>query len=287
LALFGYDVVMYERNSVPGGLGVSGIAPYKIHAADALDEVDYILSLGVELKTNTAVGVDVSADELLERHDAVFCGVGLGADRPLPIGCGELDGVTGAVDWIAAMKLGTIDMTQFRRVAVIGGGNTALDAARELAQLGSDSVHLVYRRSEAEMSGYEHEWAQAKQEGVSLVSNAVVKSIESVSGGLELELAKARSGRATDDRLPALLVDHVLVAIGQAGADSITEIFKGIQCDDRGRILVLDDEGSTHQLGVFAGGDAVNGGKEVVNAVDEGQRAAGGIIKFLMGVNHG
>jgi glutamate synthase (NADPH/NADH) small chain len=287
LALLGHEVVLYEKSDVPGGLGVSGIAPYKTGAADTLDEVEFILSLGVELKTGVEVGADVSVEDLFARHGAVFCGVGIGADRPLPIGCGEIQGVRGAVEWIADLKLGALDIDSVRRVAVIGGGNTALDAARECAQLGAELVSLVYRRGENDMSGYAHEWDLAKAEGVQLLQHAVVTSIEEVDGCLEMGLARAVSGQATDESLPALQVDLVLVAIGQEGAASIPTIFKSVRCDDRGRILLVDDEGGTHHDGVFAGGDAVNGGREVVNAVDEGQRAAAGIHKYLMGGNHG
>ena len=183
LALLGHEVVLYEKSDLPGGLGVSGIAPHKINAADALDEVNFILSLGVELKTGVEVGRDIDADEVFEAHGAVFCGVGLGGDRLLTVDGAEKAQVRGAVDWIAQMKLGKVDMSRHRRVAVIGGGNTAIDAVRELAALGADSVHMVYRRSEAEMSGYRHEWTAAKAEGVGFIPNAVVRRFAAADGG--------------------------------------------------------------------------------------------------------
>jgi len=283
LALRGYDVVLYEARPLPGGLNTTGVAPYKMDAVTSLEEVAFVESLGVEIRTGVAIGRDITGTELLERHEAVFLGVGLGADSFLGIPGEEGPGVIGAVDWIERMKTDpalTLDGVQ--RAAVIGGGNTALDVAREMAQLGVPEVRLVYRRSEAEMKGYHHEWMEAKREGVVLVPDAVVREVvregETVKA---LRLARAEGGRATGQELPPLAVDTVVLAIGQAKLLDLVSEFEGVEVDRRGWIVADEVTGATGNPRVFAGGDARNGGREVVNAVDEGQRAARTIDALL------
>jgi glutamate synthase (NADPH/NADH) small chain len=176
-----------------------------------------------------------------------------------------------------------------RRAVVIGGGNTALDAARELAQLGVEEVKLVYRRSEEEMSGYRHEWNEAKKEGVVLVPNAIVKSVvrktssdarsiakarNSNESVVALELVRAKRGKATKLDLAPLAIDLVIVAIGQAKLAALAQQFRGVEVDDSGCFVADPATGRTGNPRVFTGGDAMNGGKEVVNAAAEGQNAA-------------
>jgi glutamate synthase (NADPH/NADH) small chain len=159
LALLGHEAVVYEKDRIPGGLNTTGVAPYKIHVADTLREVEFLRSLGVRIRTGVEVGRDVHPGELLRIHDAVFLGVGLGADLPLAVPGAEGPGVVGALEWIRRMKLDPqASVAGVKRAAVIGGGNTAIDVARELARLGVPEVRLVYRRSAAEMAAYGHEW---------------------------------------------------------------------------------------------------------------------------------
>jgi glutamate synthase (NADPH/NADH) small chain len=339
LALLGHRAVVYERTQLPGGLNTSGVAPYKMNARAALEEVEFIRKLGVEIETGVEIGRDVRGKELLAKFDSVFLGVGLGSDTPLDVAGADGPGVVGAVEWIARMKLDpklSIDHVRgVRRAAVIGGGNTALDAARELAQLGVPDVKLVYRRSEARMSGYRHEWDEAKKEGVVLVPNAVVtrvvregeadsthaaKSIRATSDRIArasdskpssnartsarqadassntrsanarsssrsalraLELVRAKGGKPTKTRLEPLAVDLVIVAIGQAKLAVLAREFPGVKVDDSGCFIADPATGRTGNPRVFTGGDAMNGGKEVVNAAAEGQNAARAIDAML------
>jgi len=182
-------------------------------------------------------------------------------------------------------KLHLQDVT---RAAVIGGGNTALDAARELKGLGVADVKLIYRRDEASMSGYVHEWNEAKQEGVVLVPNALVTEVVRVETRLTaLDLVRAHDGRATSERLPALPVDLVLVATGQAQLRSLVALFPDVQVDESGRIRAESSTGRTGNPRIFTGGDALNGGKEVVNAAAEGQDAARAIDALLLDPRQG
>jgi glutamate synthase (NADPH/NADH) small chain len=283
LALLGHRVVLYEARPLPGGLNTTGVAPYKMDAETSLSEVAFVEELGVEIRTGVAVGRDVTGKELLERHEAMFLGVGLGADSFLGIPGEQGPGVVGAVEWIERLKTDpALTLDGVRRAAVIGGGNTALDVAREMAQLGVPEVRLVYRRGEAEMKGYHHEWSAARQEGVVLVSNAVVKEVVREGGrAVALRLARAKGGRATGEELPLLPVDTVVLAIGQAKLLDLVSEFPGVAVDHRGWIVADSETGETGNPRVFAGGDARNGGKEVVNAVDEGQRAARTIDALL------
>lgn len=285
LALLGHRAVIYEKNALPGGLNTSGVAPYKMNAAQGLDEVEFVRALGVEIQTGVEVGRDVSAELLLARHDAVFLGPGLGPDSRLEAKNVDGPGVHGAVEWIARMKLDPrASLAGVTRAAVIGGGNTALDAARELRALGVPDVKLVYRRGEFDMSGYEHEWHEAKQEGVLLVPHAIVREVVREGERLKsLELVRATEGRATSERLEPLPVDLVLVATGQAKLRALAALFPGVTVDDKGRLSADSSSGRTQNPRIFTGGDALNGGKEVVNAVAEGQAAARAIDALVRG----
>lgn len=290
LALLGHRAVIYEKARLPGGLNASGVAPYKMNSRAALEEVAFIQKLGVEIETGIEVGRDMTARALLSKHDFVFLGPGLGPDTPLAVPGADGPGVIGAVEWIARLKLDPkLSLADVQRVAVIGGGNTALDAARELAQLGVPDVKLVYRRGEARMSGYRHEWNEAKQEGVVLVPDAIVSSVVRETSSMKrsarvvsrknapvtaIELVRAKNGQPTKVALQPLPVDLVIVAIGQAKLAALAKQFGGVKVDDSGCIVANPTTGRTGNPRIFTGGDAMNGGKEVVNAAAEGQTAA-------------
>ena len=283
LARLGHEAVLYERDSQAGGLNTTGVAPYKMDAKTALEEVEFVRSLGVEIKTGVEVGSDVTAQELMERHDCVFLGIGLGGDSPLDAEGATGSGVTGAVEWIRCMKLDpACSVEGVRSAAVIGGGNTSIDVVRELLGLGVPEVTLVYRRTEERMSGYRHEWEGARKEGARLIENALVgKVVRDDSGAVSTwELVRAEDGKPTGEALAPLSVDLVVVATGQSKLRELAESFEGVTCDARGRIQSGED-GQTANERVYCGGDAHNGGKEVVNAVDEGQRAAYAIDRYL------
>lgn len=276
LALLGHHAAIYEKEALPGGLNLSGIAPYKLDAASALDEIEFVKALEVEIRCNVEIGRDLTPRELLARHDAVFLGLGLGADRRLPIPGADAPNVFGAVEWIAKLKLDPkLSLAGIASVAVIGGGNTAIDVVRELAQLGVPNVSLVYRRSEKELAAYRHEWLAAKKEGVTIVAEAVAHSIALTGGRASaLKLVRASEGRATQEMLAPLAVDLIVFAIGQARLSEFATRFPGVRVTHDGCIEADPATGATHNPRVFTGGDARNGGMEVVNAVAEGQAAA-------------
>jgi glutamate synthase (NADPH/NADH) small chain len=275
LRRLGHSVTLFEKGSLPGGLNVTGVAPYKLRAEDAEAELRWVLGIGgIDIVLNTEIGKDRRWDSLSE-FDAVFLGVGLGPDRSLP--GADLPGVDGAVAWIEKMKLGTVDLAGVREAVVVGGGNTAIDVVRELIGLGVPSVTMLYRGTEAKMSGYHHEWDAAKKEGARAIWGATPAGFDG-SGALAGVRYVGADGAAV---APAQLA---LLAIGQAKlGDQLAELGVAVE---NGRVVVGAD-GATSRRGWYAGGDLANGGKEVVNAVAEGKRAATGIHAFLSGGGHG
>ncbi len=268
LALEGFAVTVFEKRALPGGLNTTGVAPYKMHVDGALREVDLVRELGVTIRTGVEVGRDVTAAQILAEFDAVFLGVGLGADSRLGIPGEDGPGVSGATAWIERLKnepgfaLGAV-----KRAVVVGGGNTAIDAVRELAHLGVPDVALVYRRTEADMSGYSHELLHAREEGVRLVERAVPEMFVRDAGGALTALVLA-DGRKLE-------ADLVLVAIGQAKPDPAAVVgFDGVVCEPKGGIVADPLTGRTGNPKVYAGGDGTGVGELVVTAVQDGKRAA-------------
>lgn len=273
LALEGVEVTVFERRPIAGGLNSAGVAPYKMHVTGSLMEVDFIRSLGVTIQDGVEVGKDLGPARLLTDFDAVFLGVGLGSDTRLGIPGEDGPGVVGATAWIERMKLEPgFTIAGVQRAVVIGGGNTAIDAARELARLGVPQVTMLYRRTAAEMPGYVHEMEHARHEGVDLVERAVPK--EFVRAGGALAAVRLADGR----EFPA---DLAVIAIGQAKLQKTLEHFPGVALDERGRVVIDPATGRTGNPKIYAGGDAVSGGQEVVNAAQEGKVAARAICQAL------
>jgi glutamate synthase (NADPH/NADH) small chain len=283
LALLGHSPVLYEKRELPGGLNTTGVAPYKYQVRDALREVEFVESLGVEIRTGVEVGRDVSGADLLQSHEAVFLGPGLGPDTRLPIPGGDGPGVIGATEWIEKLKTDREhSVTGVRSAAVIGGGNTAIDVARELAGLGVPDVWMVYRRGEEEMRGYAHELDGARREGVMLVENAAVVEVEREWGSVRsVKLVATEHGRPTNRERSSLAVDLVVFAIGQTKLAELVSEFPGVAVDGRGCIVADPETLRTGNPRVFAGGDALNGGKEVVFAAADGQQAARSIDALM------
>jgi glutamate synthase (NADPH/NADH) small chain len=278
----GIAAVIYESNSLPGGLNTFGIAEYKLPLTESLREIDMLAQLGVEFRFNTLVDAAVLA-ELERTYDAVFLGMGLGAIHKLGISGEQMDGVTNALDFIAGYKSGRIVSVR-GRVAVIGAGNTAIDAANAAVRLGAQEVHMIYRRGPEKMSAFDFEYAHARDEGVKFlwhVQPAVIRGQARVEA---LELTRLIV--AEDDSLVpleggqfTLPVELVVLAIGQATHTGFLESSQ-IQLE-RGRILVDRATGQTSKSNFFAGGDCTNGGREVVDAVADGKRAGIGITAWL------
>jgi glutamate synthase (NADPH/NADH) small chain len=284
LAQSGHRSVIFERKQIPGGLNTLGIAPYKMKGAGALDEIAWVLEMAkgrIELRTGVSVvsGAakegEVSAESLLRDYDAVFLGLGLGADSTLGVPGEEGPGVVGATAFIERLKADpTLTLEGVKRALVVGGGNTALDALHELALLGIDTA-MVYRRSEKEMPGYDHELEAARMDGGRMIENrvpvAVVRDGDRVTG---LRVATAQDGKAISGTEEVVPADLIVVAIGQNRATEVALAFPGVALDKKGRVVV---DPRTHRTGnekVYSGGDCVNGGKEVVNAAAEARIAA-------------
>ena len=279
----GHACTIFEQAELLGGLSTTGVAPYKMKADRAVEEVAWVLGIGgVEVRTGVRVGQDVAIAELLRDYDAVFVGLGLGADRLLQLPGADLTGIRGAVDWIAELKTGVVAADGIASAVVIGGGNTAVDAVRELRGLGIADVVLAYRGDEARMSGYAHAWAGAKVEGVRGVFGVQPLAFEGEGGAVKaVRFACLDADRQPTGEELVLVADRVLLAIGQGRLGELFAAVDGVALD-RGR-LVVDADGRTQHPKIFAGGDCANGGKEVVNAVAEGKRAAIAIDQLLRG----
>ena len=270
LALEGVTAVIYEKDNLPGGLNTAGIAPYKFQADDSLEEVAWLLGHGVELKTGIEVGKDLLFEQLLEEYDAVFLGIGLGSDRSLGIPGEDGAGIWGATALIKEIKNnGHFKLPDdIRSVVVVGGGNTAIDIARELAMLGVTEVNILYRRTRREMPGYEHELAGAVSYGVRLIEN--VRPVEVIRDGNQVQALKVVS--TTSDATAEYPCDWIVEAIGQE--KFAARLSKDIRVDETGKVVVDPQTRRTDHSKVYAGGDCINGGKEVVNAAADGRKAA-------------
>ncbi|MDM5247393.1 NAD(P)-dependent oxidoreductase [Lysinibacillus sp. G4S2] len=289
LSRFGYAVTIYEAESKAGGLGSYGIVSFRLPNEVVDWEVEQIEKLGVEIKTNTTVGVDISADEILEQYDSVILAVGMGAVPNLGIEGEDLDGVHDAIEFVRKTKMGplTKDIVG-KRVAVIGAGNTAIDGATCAVRLGADNVQILYRRTEKEMTAYKFEYEFAKQDGVEFKWLTAPKKIIGNEAGkvVGIECVKMKLGEAGADgrQRPEVIegsvfiieVDAVIKAIGQTRFVSLIEAF-GLQHTNG----VVDIDETTMQTSndkVFACGDVVFGNGQgeamVVTAVQQGKDAA-------------
>ncbi len=279
LALDGHSVVIFEQKKVPGGLNTLGIAPYKLQGTDALREIDFILNLGdIELRTGVTVVSgeagegQVSTASLLADFDAVFIGIGLGPDNQLGVPGEDGEGVVGAVHYIERIKSdASLSLDDIETAIIVGAGNTAIDVARELALLGVKNVSMVYRKSEKEMSGYVHEMYGARTEDVRLVEYRQPVAVERDGSG---KVTGLRVSKTNGEGEEVLACDLIAIAIGQARLTKLAEAFEGVKLDAKGRVVVDPATSRTGHAKVYAGGDCVNGGAEVVNAAQHGKLAA-------------
>jgi dihydropyrimidine dehydrogenase (NAD+) subunit PreT len=274
LALEGFTVTLFEKRAVAGGLNTTGIAPYKLAADHSLQEVNWVESLGVTIKTGFALGENLEADDLLREFDAIYLGFGLGTDSKLGIPGEDGSGVVGATQWIEQMKLEEAKTSKkLGNVVVIGGGNTALDVARECAGLGATSVTLAYRKGQAEMSGYAHELDEARMAGVTLATwvspKAFLRNADGALTGIRMDKSEDGQTKSVD-----YACDLAVLAIGQGKLRELASQFPGVAVDTRGTVVANPANGQTGNPKVFAGGDCINGGKEVVNAVADGRNTA-------------
>ncbi len=286
----GIDVTIFEKESKGGGLMTYGIAAYKVTPKFCEDEVNYILGIGgIEIRYNQELGKDFSLAQLKKEYDAVYLGMGVGVARKLDIPGEKLQGVVDAIKFIYDIRdKGYEEAAVGERVAVIGMGMTAIDAATQAKRLGAKEVTLVYRRTEAEKPCTDVELDIARLDGCRIVWLAAPKKIKGSEGKVKqlvCSMIKLGEPDASGRRSPvdtgetfSLDVDMVIKATGQVPYEGIVKKYK---LENKNGKLVIDNHCATNIKGVFAGGDAVNGGKEVVDAVQAGKDGAASILKYL------
>ncbi len=286
----GIDVTIYEKESKGGGLMTYGIAAYKVTPQFCEDEVNYITSIGgIEIKYNQELGKDITLSQLKKEYDAVYLGIGVGVARQLEIPGEKLEGVVDAIEFIYNIRSkGYPSVPVGDKIAVIGMGMTAIDAATQAKRLGAKEVTMLYRRTEAEMPCTKHELDIAMLDGCEVIWLAAPQKIKGSAGKVkQLVCRKMKLGEpdTSGRRSPVdtgetftLDVDMVIKAAGQVPFEKLVGKLK-IQ-NSKGKISI-DNNYSTNIKGVFAGGDAVNGGKEVVDAVQAGKDGAEAIVKYL------
>jgi dihydropyrimidine dehydrogenase (NAD+) subunit PreT len=280
---------LYDARPLPGGLNTYGVAEYKLPLVESLREIEMLSQLGVNFHFETMIDA-IGLAELERRHDAVFLGIGLGTIHQLGIAGEQLAGVTNALDLIAGYKSGAL-ATVPGRVAVVGAGNTAIDAAIASVRLGATDVNVLYRRGPEQMSAFTFEYEHARNEGVKFLWHVQPTGIrgDKVVEGLELtKLLSMEDGSIIPEPGSefSLATDLVVLSIGQGTlADFLSEFGgKGTKVQlERGRIVIDRVTGQTSYPKFFAGGDCTNGGREVVDAVADGKRAGIGIAAWLEG----
>jgi dihydropyrimidine dehydrogenase (NAD+) subunit PreT len=294
LAKLGYSVTIYDKNDQPGGLNTYGIARYKMTAEEALTEVKLVEHMGVKFKQKCEVGKDIPVAKLLKDNDAIFVGIGLGQTEDLGIPGEDLPGVVDALTFINELKSKPLRQVKVgRRVAVIGAGNTSVDAATQAKRLGAEMVMVLYRRSEAEMPAYQYEYEIAKKDGCVYYFLTAPKRVLGKQYVTGIECVRMKLGKPDASGRPApepilgseftLECDMVIKSLGQKKQREFIEKKLGLKTDKSGRIVVNETTLQTSHPKMFAGGDCVLGGKEVVNAVAHGKRAAWAIHKKLTG----
>jgi len=301
LAKLGHEVVIFEALHKPGGVLIYGIPEFRLPKKIVEAEAEYIEKLGVTIKMNAMVGKLYTIKELLEQYDAVFIGTGAGLPRFMRIPGENLSGVYSANEFLIRVNLmKAYDFPRFdtpiivgEKVAVIGGGNTAMDSARWSLRLGAKEVRIVYRRSRKEMPTRAEEVENAEEEGVvfEFLTNPR-KFMGNARGWVKaMECIRMRLGEpdASGRRRPIPIegsefttdVDTVIMAIGRTPNPIIQQTTEGLQVTKWGTI-VTDENGKTSIQGVYAGGDIVTGQATVISAMGAGKKAAKAIHQYLM-----
>lgn len=291
----GIDVTIYEKESKGGGLMTYGIAAYKVTPEFCEDEVNYITSIGgIDIKYNQELGKNITVEELQSKYDAVYMAFGVGLARQLEIPGEHLEGVEDAISFIYELRSNDYSKIAVGdKVAVIGMGMTAIDAATQAKRLGASEVTLVYRRTQEEMPCTEHELNIAKLDGCNIIWLAAPKEVLGKDGKVtHLVCDKMHLGApdASGRRSPiasgetfTLEVDMVIKATGQMPFESL--VSNNAIANNKGKITV-ENKSATNLKGVFAGGDCVNGGREVVDAVQAGKDGAAAIVKYIIGPDY-
>jgi len=278
----GARATVIERRALPGGLNTYGVAEYKLRAMDSVREVELIRKLGVEFRCGVEVDSAAALEALEKEFDYIFLGLGLGAMQRLNVPGEDAKGVMNALELIAAYKTGHLRELH-GTVVVVGAGNTAIDAANAARRLGAATVYLLYRRSENDISAFDFEYEHAKQEGVQFLWRRQPVAIrDDAHGRLLLDTVQVQQVDRKLLPLPnsqhTIDCDLVVPAIGQSPLALLLQELRGVEVRD-GTIVTDRVTGQTGNPRYFAGGDCVNGGREVVDAVAGGKRAAMAILK--------
>ena len=304
LAKMGYDVTIFEALHEAGGVLVYGIPEFRLPKENVVKkEIENVLSLGVKIETNVIVRKSVTIDELLneEGYSAVFIGSGAGLPKFMGIPGENANGVFSANEYLTRSNLmkafqadSATPIMESKKVAVVGGGNVAMDAARTALRLGAE-VHIVYRRSEEELPARVEEVHHAKQEGIifDLLTNPV-EILEDEKGWVKgmkcvrMELGEPdASGRRRPVEIPGseftLELDTVIMALGTSPNPLISSTTEGLETNKRKCIVASEENGQTSKAAVFAGGDAVTGAATVILAMGAGKAGAKGIDEYLSG----
>ena len=312
LAKKGYKVTVFEALHTAGGVLVYGIPEFRLPKAIVSKEVDNLKAMGVEIATNIVIGKTLTIDELFERgYEAVFIGSGAGLPNFMNIPGESYNGVYSANEFLTRANLmkayedgNATPIMKGGKVAVVGGGNVAMDAARTALRLGAEKVYIVYRRSMEELPARHEEVEHAMEEGVEFnllcnpteiigynnpenprdSKNGFVTGIKCVRIELgEPDEKGRRSPVEIADSEFTLDVDAVVMAIGTSPNPLIKSTTKGLDVNGRGGIIVEENTGATTKDGVYAGGDAVTGAATVISAMGAGKLAANSIDKYLAG----
>jgi dihydropyrimidine dehydrogenase (NAD+) subunit PreT len=290
LAQLGHSVVIFERKPLPGGLNTYGIAYYKMKPEISLAEMAMVERLGVEIRCGVEVGHHISTARLLQEFDALFIGIGLGEGQALRIPGEQLHGVYDALDFIEEIHSKPLDEVAVgNSVIVIGCGNTAIDAITQAKRLGAQKGIVAYRRSEAEMSAYDFEYELAQHDGATFYFNVTPIELIGNESGQVCAVKFVRTETSNNGQLVLIPgseftepADMVLKAVGQSKQSAwLTQNFPALRLDKRGVVERNPATGQTSVARLFAGGDCANGGREVVNAVGEGKKAARAMHAFL------
>ena len=302
LARMGCDVTIFEALHEPGGVLRYGIPEFRLPKQRIVArEINNVTDLGVKIETNVVIGKAVTVDQLIDEEgfEAVFIGSGAGLPKFMGIDGENANGVFSANEYLTRNNLMSAYRDEYdtpihggKKVAVVGGGNVAMDAARTALRLGAE-VHIVYRRSEAELPARVEEVHHAKEEGIifDLLTNPV-KIYEDENGwvsGLEcvrMELGEPdESGRRRPQEIPGsnfvLDVDTVIMSLGTSPNPLISSTTKGLETNKRKCIVAEEENGQTSKAAVFAGGDAVTGAATVILAMGAGKAGAKGIHEYL------
>lgn len=300
LAKLGYQVTIFEAFHTAGGVLMYGIPEFRLPKAIVQKEITKLKDLGVEIMQDMVIGKVLSVDEIMEMgYEAVFIGSGAGLPRFMGIEGESLIGVCSANEYLTRINLmkGYLDdyatpVIKSKSVAVVGGGNVAMDAARSALRMGAENVYIVYRRSEAEMPARKEEVHHAKEEGVQFLTlNNPVKILADESGRvcamecIKMELGEPdESGRRSPVPIEGsnynLEVDTVIMSIGTSPNPLIRTTTHGLEANKRGCLIVNEDMLTTKE-GVYAGGDAVTGAATVILAMGAGKTAANAIDEYI------